>query len=112
MEGGKKTWERRLLTLAEGGKKTWERRLLTLGEGGKEMWEKRLLTRMEGGKEIKKTEPGWLRPFLLCFAHGRFFGTYSLEPVSISELMMVFWKQANRIMTGRTQSTEPAMTTA
>lgn len=90
-----------------------EKRLLSLMEGGKEMWGKRLLTLHEGGKKItKKTEPGWLRPFLLCFAHERFFGTYSLEPVSISELMMVFWKQANRIMTGRTQSTEPAMTTA
>ena len=82
-------------------------------EGGKEMWGKRLLTLHRRGKKIKKkTEPGWLRPFLLCFAHERFFGTYSLEPVSISELMIVFWKQANRIMTGRTQSTEPAMTTA
>ncbi len=40
------------------------------------------------------------------------FGFYSLEPVSIKDPMMSFWKQANRIMTGMTQTTEPAMTAA
>ena len=35
---------------------------------------------------------------------------YSLEPVSIKEPMMSFWKHPNRMMTGRTQTTEAAMT--
>ena len=37
---------------------------------------------------------------------------YSLEPVSISEPMMSFWKQPNKIMTGSTQITDAAMTGA
>lgn len=35
---------------------------------------------------------------------------YSLEPVSMSEPMIIFWKIANRIMTGRTHMTAAAMT--
>ena len=35
---------------------------------------------------------------------------YSLEPVSISEPMIIFWKIANRMMTGRTHMTAAAMT--
>ncbi len=56
-----------------------------------------------------------------CVAFGRtkkngaetpFFllSVYSLEPVSISEPMIIFWKIANRMMTGRTHMTAAAMT--
>ena len=41
----------------------------------------------------------------------RFFQiAYSLEPVSMSEPMIIFWNTANRMMTGRTHMTAPAMT--
>ena len=40
------------------------------------------------------------------------FAAYSLDPVSIKEPIMSFWKQPNRIRTGRTHTTEAAMTGA
>ena len=57
-----------------------------------------------GADQIPKThkKTGLFRPVFYLF------GDYSLEPVSISEPMIIRWKIANRMMTGRTHITAAA----
>ena len=75
-------------------------------------------SRQKGSRRPSRGAGGRSRPVRRVWAHKKkrsrssvfLLSVYSLEPVSISEPMIIFWKIANRMMTGRTHMTAAAMT--